>query len=129
MGTWSNDELRRIPDTDDLHVAPLWDGEVTYGTPTWIWSVVVEDALYVRAYNGVDSRWYRAALRQKAGRITAAGLTKTVYFEGGTGAINDRIADACRAKYRANPYLEAMLGAGPGAARVRVSPRAPEAQG
>jgi hypothetical protein len=25
---------------------------VTYGTPTWIWSVAVDGALYVRAYNG-----------------------------------------------------------------------------
>jgi hypothetical protein len=35
----------------------------------------------VRAYNGQRSRWYQAALRQKAGRITAAGLTKEVAFE------------------------------------------------
>jgi hypothetical protein len=25
---------------------------VTYGTPIWIWSVAVDDALYVRGYNG-----------------------------------------------------------------------------
>jgi hypothetical protein len=43
-----------------------------YGTPTWIWSVAVGDALYVRAYNGGSSRSYKAAMRQKAGRITAA---------------------------------------------------------
>lgn len=40
---------------------------VTYGTPTWIWSVVVDHGLYVRGYNGQNSRWYQAAVRQKGG--------------------------------------------------------------
>lgn len=67
MSTWSKDELRKIAETDDLHISPLREDGTTYGTPTWIWSVVVEDALYVRAYNGQNSRWYQAAVRQKAG--------------------------------------------------------------
>jgi hypothetical protein len=37
----------------------------------------------VRGYNGQNSRWYQAAVRQKAGRITAAGMTKEVGFEPG----------------------------------------------
>src|SRR5215208_7151049 len=65
---WTRKELRRIAETDDLHVAPFREDGVTYGTPTWIWSVVVDDALYVRAYNGTSSRWHQAALAQKAGR-------------------------------------------------------------
>jgi quercetin dioxygenase-like cupin family protein len=43
--------------------------------------VAVEDSLYVRGYNGVESRWYQAAVRQKAGRINAASITKEVVFE------------------------------------------------
>ena len=39
---WSADDLRRIAANDDLHIAPLRPDRVTYGTPTWIWSVVVE---------------------------------------------------------------------------------------
>ena len=70
MRKWPKDELGRIAESDDLHIAPYRDDGVTYGTPTWIWSVVVDDALYVRAYNGKDSRWHYAALRQKAGQIT-----------------------------------------------------------
>jgi hypothetical protein len=54
---------------------------VTYGTPTWIWSVVVDDGLYVRGYDGQQSRRYQAATRHKAGRIRAAGVTKEVMFE------------------------------------------------
>jgi hypothetical protein len=81
MCTWAKEELRKIAEADDLHIAPFREDGVTYGTPTWIWSVAVGDALYVRGYNGTDSRWYQAALGQKAGRIVAAGMTKEVIFE------------------------------------------------
>lgn len=77
MTTWSEIDLRAIAESDDLHIAPLREDGTTYGTPTWLWSVAVDGALYVRAYNGTDSRWYKAAVRQKAGRIVAA-VTKEV---------------------------------------------------
>ena len=67
MSMWLKKELERIASTDDLHISPLREDGKTYGTPTWIWSVVVDGTLYVRAYNGKESRWYKAALRQKAG--------------------------------------------------------------
>jgi hypothetical protein len=54
--TWSKAELREIAEGDDLHISPFREDGVTYGTPTWIWSVAVDDALYVRAYNGKSSR-------------------------------------------------------------------------
>ena len=124
MTAWTEDELGKIAASDDLHVAPLRedDGE-TYGTPTWIWSVVVDDALYVRAYHGKSSRWYQAAVRQKAGRISAAGMTREVAFEPIEGPINDRIDDAYRAKYEDSPYLSPMIGARARSATVRITPR------
>jgi hypothetical protein len=125
MTTWSKDELLRITEADDLHLSPFREDGKTYGTPTWIWSVAVEDALYVRAYNGQKSRWYQAAVRQKAGRITGAGMTKEVAFESVEGKINDRIDDAYRAKYRGSPYLSPMLGARARAATVKIVPRKP----
>ncbi|MBV8810394.1 MAG: DUF2255 family protein [Acidobacteriaceae bacterium] len=64
MAVWSKDELLKIAESDELHISAFRDDGVTYGTPTWIWSVVVGDALYVRAYNGQKSPWYQAALRQ-----------------------------------------------------------------
>ena len=91
MCKWSRDELRKIAEADDLHIAPFREDGVTYGTPTWIWSVAVDDALYARGYNGQSSRWYQAAVRQKAGRIIAPGMTKEVTFETVDGAINDNI--------------------------------------
>ena len=123
--TWPQDELRRIAEADDLHIAPLREDGVTCGTPTWIWSVAVDGGLYVRAYNGRKSRWYQAAVRQKAGRIVAAGMTREVAFETVDGSINDRIDDAYRAKYRGNPYLDPMIGARARSATVKIVPRDP----
>jgi hypothetical protein len=121
---WSKDELRRIAEADDLHIAPLRDDGATYGTPTWIWSVAVGDALNVRAYNGRSSRSYKAAMRRKAGRVTAAGITKEVSFERVNGPINKLIDDAYRAKYQRSRYLSPMISARPRSATVQVMPRA-----
>jgi hypothetical protein len=123
MTTWSKGQLSKIAKTDDLHIAPFREDGVTYGTPTWIWSVVVDGALYVRAYNGRNSRWYKAAIQQKAGRITAAGITKEVSFEPIDGKIDDQIDDAYRAKYKGSLYLKPMISAGARSATVKVAPR------
>ncbi|MGO9436941.1 MAG: DUF2255 family protein [Terracidiphilus sp.] len=127
MNPWSKEELHRIAEADDLHIAPFREDGVTYGTPTWIWSVAVDDALYVRGYNGQSSRWYQAAVRQKAGRIIAAGMTKEVTFEPvdvpGNEPIGDRIDVAYRAKYRGSPYLKPMIGARARSATIKIVPR------
>ncbi len=59
---------------------------------------------------------------QKAGRITAAGIAKEVVFEPVDGAINDRIDDAYRAKYKGSPYLRPMIGSSARSATVKVTP-------
>jgi hypothetical protein len=123
MAAWAKEELRKIAEADDLHIAPFREDGVTYGTPTWIWSVVVGQALYVRAYNGQQSSWYQAARKQKAGRIIAAGMTKEATFEPVDGPINDNIDEAYRAKYHASPYLNPMISARARAATIKVIPR------
>jgi hypothetical protein len=123
MSTWSKEELLRIAETDDLHISPFREDGVTYGTPTWIWSVVVGDGLYVRAYNGPSSRWYRAAMQQKGGRITAAGMAREVTFEPVKSSIKDRIDEAYSAKYETSPYLEPMIGERARSATVQIVPR------
>ena len=67
MAEWTKDELTKIAAADDLHISPFRDDGVTYGTPTWIWSVVVDGDLYVRAYNGQNSRWYQGCLAAEGG--------------------------------------------------------------
>ena len=126
MSGWIKAELDKIAKADDLHIAPFREDGKTYGTPTWIWSVKAGDALYVRGYNGQKSRWYQAAIRQKAGRIIAAGMTKEVAFEAVSGSgddsINDQIDEAYRVKYRGSPYLRPMISERARAATVRVAP-------
>ena len=122
MMAWGREEFERISAADDLHVSPLREDGVTYGTPTWIWSVAVDGALYVRAYNGRESRWYKSAVKQKAGRIRVAGITRDVSFAPVDGPINDRIDDAYREKYRVSPYLAPMISAR-ARATVRIAPQ------
>jgi hypothetical protein len=120
---WATGELSRIVDADDLKIAPFRDDGMTPGTPTWIWCVEVNGELYVRAYHGRQSRWYQAAMHQCAGKILAAGTTRSVAFEPVCGSINREIDDAYRAKYRTSPYLRPMISAGARAATVKVIPR------
>lgn len=122
VGTWKKEELDRIAAADDLHIAPFREDGKTYGTLTWIWSVVVGGELYVRAYNGTASRWHKAAMSQKAGRITSAGLTKEVAFTPVNGEINQTIDAAYRAKYGASSYLAPMIAPRARAATVLITP-------
>jgi hypothetical protein len=123
MNTWPKDELSKIAAADDLHISPLREDGKTYGTPTWIWSVAVEGALYVRAYHGRNSRWYQAAIGQKAGRITAAGMTKEMSFEPVDGPINELIDRAYKMKYKGSQYLAPMIGKSARAATIKIIPR------
>ena len=119
---FSPDELNRIDKADDLHIAPFRGDGKTYGTPTWIWEVVVDGDLYVRAYNGVNSRWHKSALEQKAGRIIAAGMTREVRFEPVHGDINSVIDEAYKNKYNDSPYLSPMISNRSRAATIKIIP-------
>lgn len=120
---WNKQDIDAIASTDDLHIAPFRADGKTTGTPTWIWSVVLDDNLYVRAYNGRNSRWFKSAIAQKAGQITAAGATRDVAFAPVEDDLNDRIDDAYRAKYAGSQYLAPMIGDRARAATLRITPR------
>lgn len=125
MKEWSIDELKKISEADDLHISPFREDGVTYGTPTWIWSVVVDDELFVRVYNGQNSSWYKAAVNQIAGRITAVGMTREVTFEqaDADARLNDLIDDAYRKKYSDSPYLNSMISARARSSTVKIIPK------
>jgi hypothetical protein len=123
MSNWPKAELKKIAEADDLHISPFREDGVTYGTPTWIWSVVVDGGLYVRGYNGQNSSWYKAAVTQNAGRIRVAGLEREVEFEPVVGEVNDRIDEAYQAKYSSSPYLAPMIGKRARVATVKITPR------
>lgn len=117
-------ELQQIDKANDLKISPFREDGKTYGTPTWIWEVVVDGELYVRAYNGVDSKWYNAAVQQKAGQIHAAGMVKEVAFEAvQADDINNAVDEAYKKKYNGSQYLPPMVSERTRAATVRISPR------
>ena len=127
MSTWNKEDLRNIIEEDDLHIAPFREDGETYGTPTWIWCVSVDGNMYVRAYNGQNSRWYQSAMQQKTGRIHAAGKKWEVSFEPvGGDKINDKIDDAYREKYEGHQYLPPMISQRARSATVRIIPRETE---
>lgn len=119
---WDQRELGSLVKADDLHISVFRQDMAKYGTPTFIWCVELEGDLYVRAYSGVQSRWYQAALKQRSGRIIAAGKTINVRFEPVSGAINDSIDEAYRAKYSRSRYLAPMISERSRAATVRILP-------
>ncbi|MFC9335267.1 DUF2255 family protein [Arthrobacter sp. NPDC057009] len=123
MSTWTPEQLRSFASADDLHIAPFRENGTTYGTPTFIWSVVAHGDLYVRPYNGRRSRWYQAALSQGSGRVSIAGTDYEVDFvPAGTAALPG-VDDAYRQKYGTSPYLAPMIAPGPRSTTLRVTPR------
>jgi len=122
MSQWTEEQLKEFATADDMHVSPFYDDGKTYGTPTWIWSVVVDDNLYVRAWNGQQSRWYRSAKQQRAGRIQLAGKTFEVIYNPVTtdDKLTNEINKAYEKKYAGSPYLPPMLANGPVSATVRL---------
>lgn len=113
-------EVNKIAASDDLHIAPFRADGKTYGTPTWIWNVAVDNELYVRAYNGKNSRWYQSALQQKEGKIEAIGKKFEVAFEAVNGEINDAVDVAYRRKYKGSPYLNPMISERARSATIKV---------
>ncbi|MDP0499904.1 MAG: DUF2255 family protein [Verrucomicrobiota bacterium JB022] len=123
MSDWSSEELEKIRPADDLHISPFRADGKTYGTPTWIWSVVVDGQLFVRAYHGRKSRWHQAAVTQRAGRIQVAGMQPEVTFEEvDDPQLNGRIDAAYREKYAESPYLPPMISDRTRAATILIQP-------
>lgn len=119
---WNAAFLNRITQADGLRIAPLRDDGVTLGTPTFIWAVVAEGRLFVRAYSGTGSSWYRAALRQLAGRIQLAEEGFDVRFAPVAAGLKPAIDAAYRTKYADSRYLGAMISDRASAATVEVLP-------
>ncbi len=110
MKKLTKEVIQEIGKKDDLKIAPFRADGKTYGTPTWIWNVEVDGKLYVRAYNGKNSRWYQSAINQKVGKIDAIGQSFEVTFSAEENTdLNQKIDTAYQNKYKGSPYLSAML--------------------
>jgi hypothetical protein len=100
MATWTNDELNKIGNAEELQIASL-RADGTLRKPVIIWVVRLGDDLYVRSVNGRTSAWFRGVQTRYEGHIRAGGVDKDVTFvEEPDSNINDQIDAAYATKYR-----------------------------
>jgi hypothetical protein len=122
MTAWTGEQLAKIEANQDLFVSPFREDGTTYGTPTQTWALVVDGRVYVRAANGPASRWYQAAIAQKAGRVRVSGTFYDVTFEP-AGTDDEAAIDAAyEAKYPGSSAVPIMQGDGPKSSAVLISP-------
>gem|GEM_PF-517477 len=108
---------------DYLKIAPYHPDMNTTGTPTWIWEVKVDNRLFVRAYSGIRSKWYQAALSQQAGKILAIGQEFDVLFaKPSDPELESKIDQAYLKKYSGSSYVSAMTGIRARAATIEILP-------
>lgn len=126
MTAWSTEQLNTIEAHEGLYVSPYREDGTTYGTPTETWALVVDGKVYVRAANGTESRWYQAAISQKAGRVRVDGVYYDVLFED-AGTDDETLIDAAYDEKYSNAAdafaIPIMQGEAPKAASVRISLR------
>jgi hypothetical protein len=124
MPAWTNDELKRIGNAEELQIAPL-RSDGTLRKPVTIWVVRVDDDLYVRSAYGRGSAWFRGVQVRWEGRIQAGGVERDVTFSEETDpGVNDQIDAAYRAKYRRYPqYVAPMVTPEVRATTIKLTPR------
>lgn len=83
----------------------------------------VDNRLFVRAYSGIRSKWYQAALSQQAGKILAIGQEFDVLFaKPSDPELESKIDQAYLKKYSGSSYVSAMTGIRARAATIEILP-------
>jgi hypothetical protein len=121
---WTNDELNKIGRAEELEIQSL-RRDHTLRNPVTIWVVRVGDDIYVRAYKGRTSPWFRGAQTRHEGHIQAGGVDKDVAFlEESEPTVNDQVDAAYRTKYRryAGSILNSVLTPEARAATIKLIP-------
>jgi hypothetical protein len=120
---WTTDDLDRIGDADELHIAPRgMDG--TLRRAVQIWVVRVGDELYVRSWRGDAGRWYRAAQASGEAHVSAGGVSKVVALLAAGDEVDDAVDAAFREKYgRYTGYVDPMVAPQARATTLRLVPR------
>jgi hypothetical protein len=127
MTSWTRNDLERIGAADELLLASFKkDG--THRKPVTIWVVRVGDDLYVRAYRGRETAWFRHIQQRHEGRIGAGGVTKDVTFVDASSdeALNNKIDAAYQSKYQrySATYVDPMIAPQARATTLKLVPSA-----
>ena len=98
MTTWTEDELTRIGQAEELQLASnRADGSLRPFVTMWV--VRAGDELYVRSAYGATNPWYRRARASGMGRIRAGGVEHDVTFGEAAAGVHAAIDAAYHAKY------------------------------
>jgi hypothetical protein len=98
MTTWTNEELSRIGEAQELQLASERpDGTMRPYVTMWV--VRAGDNLYVRSAYGANNPWFRRATASGDGRIRAGGLERDVTFAKPGPDVHGAIDAAYHAKY------------------------------
>ncbi|MGW5652657.1 DUF2255 family protein [Streptomyces humi] len=117
MNTWTPEEQTRLTETHSL-VLTAGAGE---HPGVEIGMALVDGRLYVRAYRGVGSRWYRAAREHGRGRIRLGSETRDVLLTTEGLRPPAGLDAAFRDKY--GPVADALVAVPEArAATVRIDP-------
>ena len=112
MTDWTRNDLERIGAADELQLASFKE-DGTLRKPVIIWVVRVGEDLYVRAYRGRETAWFRHTQRRHEGRVSAGGVTKDVTFVdvSNDAALGNKIDAAYQSKYRrySATYVDPMI--------------------
>ena len=124
MTAWTNDELSRVGDAEELQIASARrDG--TLGRSRTIWVVPYGGSLYVRSVNGPSAAWFRGTQVRHEGRIRAGGVDRDVAFADADHGLDDEIDAAYRGKYRryAKSITDSITRPGARSTTIRLLPR------
>jgi hypothetical protein len=118
--TWTPEELDRIGQAEELHLATRRrDGGLSRYVTMWV--VRAGEDLYVRSAYGPGNPWYRRATAAGEGRVRADGVERDVTFESGDPAVQAAVDAAYHAKYdRYGPQIVGSVTGTAGARRHRT---------
>jgi len=127
MTSWTRNDLGRIGAADELQLASFKE-DGTLRKPVTIWVVRVGDDLYVRAYRGRETAWFRHIPLRPEGRILAGGVTQDVTFVDVSDdeALNNKIDAAYQSKYQrySATYVDPMIAPQARATTLKLVPSA-----
>jgi len=125
MTSWTKNDFGRIGAADELQLTSFKE-DGTLRKPVTIWVVHVGDDLYVRAYRGRETAWFRHIQLRPEGRISAGGVTQDVTFVDVSDdeALNNKIDAAYQSKYQrySATYVDPMIAPQARATTLKLVP-------
>ncbi len=116
--TWTSEELDRIGQAEELHLATRQQGGMSRYVTMWV--AQAGDSLYVRCAYGPGNPWYRRARAAGEGKVRAGGVERDVTFASAVSAVQGDIDAAYHAKYdRYGPQIVGSV-TGPQAHAVTI---------